>query len=199
MWRNPTAEFRIMQKDFIYLASQSPRRKQLLEQIGVAYQVQPIHVDESQLPGEAPEICVLRLALTKARTGWQTLALEQRRPVLGADTAVVIDGEMLGKPKDRTQGLAMLARLSGRSHVVMTGVALVAERETSRLSVTNVLFRVTSQAEREAYWETGEPCDKAGSYAIQGRGAMFISHIEGSFSGVMGLPLYETAELLQEF
>lgn len=161
--------------------------------------MQPIHVDESQLPGEAPEICVLRLALAKARAGWQALAPEQRRPVLGADTAVVIDGEMLGKPKDRTQGLAMLARLSGRSHVVMTGVALVAERETSRLSVTHVLFRVTSQTEREAYWETGEPCDKAGSYAIQGRGAMFISHIEGSFSGVMGLPLYETAELLQEF
>lgn len=187
-----------MQNDFIYLASSSPRRKQLLEQIGVAYRILAVDVDEHQLANETPDACVLRLALEKARAGRSAISPE-RRVVLGADTAVVMDGKMLGKPKDREHGLAMLAQLSGRSHEVMTGVALVGEREISRLSVTKVLFRVTSAAEREVYWATGEPCDKAGAYAIQGRGAVFISHIEGSFSGVMGLPLYETAELLSEF
>lgn len=187
-----------MESDFIYLASSSPRRKQLLDQIGVAYRVQPVDVDERQRSDEAPEMCVLRLALDKARAGWLAIPSDQRRPVLAADTAVVIDGQMLGKPKDRQHGLVMLAQLSGRSHVVMTGVALVGEREVSRLSITKVLFRVTSAAEREAYWATGEPCDKAGAYAIQGRGAVFVAHIEGSYSGVMGLPLFETFELLSE-
>ncbi len=187
-----------MESDFIYLASSSPRRKQLLDQIGVAYRVQPVNVDERQRSGEAPEMCVLRLAFDKARAGWLAIPSDQRRPVLAADTAVVIDGQMLGKPKDRTHGLAMLAQLSGRVHMVMTGVALVGEREVSRLSITKVLFRVTSAAEREAYWATGEPCDKAGAYAIQGRAAVFVAHIEGSYSGVMGLPLFETFELLRE-
>lgn len=187
-----------MESDFIYLASSSPRRKQLLDQIGVVYRVQPVNVDERQRSGEAPEMCVLRLALDKARAGWLAIPSDQRRPVLAADTAVVIDGQMLGKPKDRTHGLAMLAQLSGRVHMVMTGVALVGEREDSRLSITKVLFRVTNAAEREAYWATGEPCDKAGAYAIQGRGAVFVAHLEGSYSGVMGLPLFETFELLRE-
>ncbi len=187
-----------MESDFIYLASSSPRRKQLLDQIGVAYRVQPVNVDERQRSGEAPEMCVLRLALDKARAGWRAIPSDQRRPVLAADTAVVIDGQMLGKPKDQQHGLAMLAQLSGRVHMVMTGVALVGEREDSRLSITKVLFRVTSAAEREAYWATGEPCDKAGAYAIQGRAAVFVTHIDGSYSGVMGLPLFETFELLRE-
>lgn len=180
----------------IFLASSSPRRRELLEQIGVAHQVVEAHVDEALHPDEAPELYVVRLALAKAQAGH---AICSNWPVLGADTAVVIDGTILGKPRDRDNGLAMLARLSGRSHHVYTGVALVdaAGEAHTLLSVSAVTFRPISAAEAAAYWDSGEPLDKAGGYAVQGLGAIFIERLEGSYSGVMGLPLFETAALLR--
>lgn len=190
-----------MNEPLIYLASASPRRRALLEQTAVSYRTLNVDIDEQMHPHEAPEVYVLRVALDKARAGWRMLDARVRRPVLGADTVVVVDGLVLGKPRDRAHGLDMLARLSGRSHHVLTGVALVGDggREASRLSVSTVTFRRMSEAECMAYWATGEPVDKAGAYAVQGRAAVFISRLEGSFSGVMGLPLYETAELLRDF
>lgn len=181
----------------LYLASASPRRRELLDQIAVRYRTLAVNVDESRRAGEPPELYVLRLALDKARAGRARLAPDDYRPVLGADTAVVIDGDILGKPRDRDHALAMLARLSGTTHHVYTGVALAGQVEDSRLSVSTVRFRPLTLAECAAYWQTGEPADKAGAYAIQGRGAVFIARLEGSYSGVMGLPLYETAELLE--
>lgn len=182
----------------VYLASASPRRRELMKQIGVAYQVLGCQVDERRRPGEAPEVYVLRLALDKARAGRALLSSSDAIPVLGADTVVVIDGEVLGKPRDQVDATAMLARLSGRTHHVYTAVALVnREREATRLSVSAVTFRTLEAAEMDEYWCTGEPADKAGAYAIQGRAAVFISRLEGSYSGVMGLPLFETAELLR--
>ena len=184
----------------IYLASASPRRRELLEQIGVSYRVVRVEVDEDRQPGEQPELYVLRLALHKAKAGHVRLRADDVGPVLGADTSVVIDGEVLGKPADQAQGVAMLRRLSGATHHVYTGVALVDhDHQATRLSVSTVSFRPLSLAECERYWRSGEPADKAGGYAIQGRGAVFISRLEGSYSGVMGLPLFETAELLREF
>lgn len=178
----------------IHLASQSPRRRELLAQIGIRHDVVAVAVDENTRPGEAPAEYVLRLALAKARAG---RALRSDRPVLGADTAVVTDDEVLGKPRDRSDGIAMLARLSGREHRVLTAVALVGEREETRLSVSHVRFRAVEAAEAAAYWATGEPADKAGGYAVQGLGAIFVESIAGSYSGVMGLPLFETGELLR--
>ena len=144
---------------------------------------------------------VLRVALAKARAGRALLAAGERLPVLGADTAVVIDGEVLGKPRDRSDALAMMARLSGQWHQVISAVAVVGPEgeEHSRLSVSAVQFRPVTREEAEAYWQSGEPVDKAGGYAIQGRAAVFIERLEGSYSGVMGLPLFETAELLERF
>lgn len=190
-----------MPSDFdLYLASQSPRRRELLDQLGVRYRVLAVDLSEARHPGEAPEIYALRLALDKARAGRALLAAEEPHPVLGADTVVVLDGEPLGKPRGRDQALDMFARLSGRTHQVLTGVALVGPHaQASRLSVSHVRFRPTSAAERAAYWATGEPADKAGGYAIQGRAALFVEHLEGSYSGVMGLPLFETGELLDQF
>ena len=189
---------------FIYLASGSPRRRELLEQIGVTYRTVAVEVDETPLPGEEPATYVSRLALAKARAGWEVLATRQSGPrpipVLGADTAVVLDGVILGKPRDRSEGLAMLAALSGCEHQVMSAVALVAgDRSALRVQESRVRFRALTQAECEAYWDTGEPADKAGAYGIQGRAAVFITCLEGSYSGVMGLPLFETAALLREF
>ncbi len=185
----------------IYLASASPRRRELLEQIGIRYRQLVVEVPEEQQLDEVPEMYVLRVALEKARAGRTTLAQDDPTPVLGADTAVVIDGEVLGKPRDRADALSMLARLSGQWHQVMSAVAVVgADGEAlSRLSVSAVQFRPVTREEAEAYWETGEPRDKAGGYAIQGRAAVFIERLEGSYSGVMGLPLFETAELLGQF
>lgn len=184
----------------LYLASASPRRRELLRQIGVAYRRLPVEVDETPLPGEVPGDYVARLALAKARTGWRTLGRRTPRPVLGADTAVVVDAVILGKPRDRDEGLAMLARLSGREHRVLSAVALAdATRDAVRVQESRVRFRELTAAERVAYWNTGEPPDKAGGYAIQGRAAAFITELRGSYSGVMGLPLFETAELLREF
>ncbi|MBV8783163.1 MAG: septum formation inhibitor Maf [Gammaproteobacteria bacterium] len=178
----------------LILASMSPRRSALLEQIGVAHRVSAPHIDERVLPGEAPRAHVLRLAREKALTVARTAA---GVPVLAADTIVVIDGLILGKPADLAAGVAMLRRLGGRTHEVLTAVALVSGGEpATRLSVSEVRMRAVSEAECRAYWHTGEPLDKAGGYAVQGRGAVFIESIRGSYSGIMGLPLYETAELL---
>ncbi len=184
----------------LYLASNSPRRRELLEQIGVAYRVVPALVDETPQPGEAAAELVLRLALSKARAGYAGLAADTHKPVLGADTLVLCEDRILGKPRDRAAGLAMLAALSGRQHEVLSAVALVsAERERVLLNRTRVRFRDISPAEAEAYWASGEPQDKAGGYAIQGRAAIFVTELQGSYSGVMGLPLFETAQLLDEF
>jgi septum formation protein len=176
----------------LVLASRSPRRRELLWQIGVPHHVAAADIDEQPLPGETPADCVQRLALAKART-----VPPAGLPVLGADTAVVLDGQMLGKPADRAEGVAMLRRLSGRTHRVLTAVALV-DAHGSRLAVSasEVEFRVLAEAECQRYWDCGEPRDKAGGYAIQGLGAVFISALRGSYSGVMGLPLFETAALL---
>ena len=182
----------------LYLASSSPRRRELLAQIGVSYQVVSIDVPEQRSPGESPEDYVQRLALEKARAG-HALAGDSRIPVLGADTVVVLDGHVMEKPKDKSDGLAMLAKLSGQTHEVLSAVALVGKKEKVIINRSRVSFIETTPEEREAYWNTGEPQDKAGGYAVQGLAAMFVSKIEGSFSGVMGLPLFETAELLKEF
>jgi septum formation protein len=187
-----------MAADFLYLASGSPRRRELLLQIGVAFRVIRPQVDETPLAGEAAHDYVARLAGAKAEAGWPLRATLDA-PVLAADTAVVLDGEILGKPADRRDAESMLRRLSGRSHEVLTAVALkTPARLASRVSRSQVTFRALSPDEIRAYWDTGEPGDKAGGYAVQGMAALFIAHLEGSFSGVMGLPLFETAELLRE-
>ena len=158
----------------------------------------PAHVDESRLAGEVPVAYVSRLARLKAESVWNALPAARRQTVLAADTAVVLGSEILGKPLDRQQGLAMLARLSDRTHEVVTSVAVKTARALElRVNVSQVTFRALQRAECEAYWETGEPLDKAGGYAVQGRAAIFIRSLSGSFSGVMGLPLFETAELLR--
>ena len=186
-----------MSPDFVYLASGSPRRRELLQQIGVTFRVVGTALDEAVLPGEAAVAYVERLAAAKADTGWQRSRDAADAPVLAADTAVILDGEILGKPKDRQDGVGMLRRLSGRSHEVLTAVALrTTSGLQSRISRSEVTFRAITAAEGHAYWDSGEPRDKAGGYAIQGRAAIFVAHLRGSFSGVMGLPLFETAELL---
>ncbi len=179
----------------IYLASQSPRRRQLLQQIGVQFQVISCEIEETPLPNETPRDFVRRMAIDKARAGHM---LHPDHPVLGSDTVVVIDGQILGKPRDREHAIAMLLQLAGREHRVLTGVALMAEQQHYRLADSRVRFRDISSNEAAAYWDTGEPADKAGGYAVQGHGAVFIEHISGSYSGIMGLPLYETAELMKE-
>ena len=180
----------------IYLASQSPRRNELLNQLGVRFEVRVADVDESHLAGESPKQYVQRLATEKANAIWQSLSEDKRRPVLGADTTVCIAGEILGKPADKDEAMTMLHRLSGQQHEVMSGIAIIGEKHSVCVNVSQVSFRELSDAEIEAYWETGEPRDKAGGYAIQGYAAAFISELKGSYSGVMGLPLYETARLL---
>jgi septum formation protein len=176
------------------LASISPRRRQLLAQIGVPHVVSAAQIDEAVLSGERAADYVLRMARAKA------LAVRARSaalPVLAADTTVVVDELICGKPADEAAAVGMLQRLSGRSHQVLTAVALAADAGlTFRLSASEVRLRTLTRAECEAYWRTGEPRDKAGGYAIQGRGAVFIEHLSGSYSGVMGLPLFETAQLL---
>lgn len=186
-----------VETNYLYLASASLRRRELLTQIGAAYRLLEVEVDETPQCGETPEMYVLRLALAKAKAGHGSLSAGGEW-VLGADTSVVVGGEILGKPRDREDGIAMLQRLSGATHHVYSGVALVSgEREGTRLSVSAVSFCELSAQVCEDYWLSGEPVDKAGGYAIQGRGAMFVSRLEGSYSGVMGLPLFETAQLLR--
>ena len=181
----------------IYLASASPRRSALLQQIDVPHEVRPVDIDETPRPGEAPARYALRLAQEKARALRATLPAGDRKPVLAADTTVALGDEILGKPADRDDAGRILGRLSGRDHEVHTAVALLHERgAAARVSTSTVSFRELSEAEIDWYWRTGEPADKAGAYAVQGHGAICVRHLSGSYSGVMGLPLYETWELL---
>jgi len=183
----------------IYLASASPRRQDLLTQIGVRFELLKVNVPEVPAAGEKPEDFVQRVALEKARAGKQLLVADDAHPVLGADTAVVVDGNILGKPANKDDALAMLTRLSGRKHQVMSAVAVVADNEVIRINISQVTFDNLSREQINAYWNSGECQDKAGAYAVQGQAAMFIQDLQGSYSGVMGLPLYETAALLNEF
>jgi septum formation protein len=190
----------------IILASASPRRRDLLAQLGLGCRVIIPDVDERPQAGEPAADYVLRLARAKARAGARLAgragAELNRRPVLAADTAVVIDDRALGKPTDADDAIAMLSLLSGREHQVMTAVAVVIptpagdSEPATALSTSRVRFRGITTAEAAAYWATGEPADKAGGYAIQGVGAVFVEALQGSFSGVVGLPLFETAQLL---
>ena len=177
------------------LGSVSPRRRELLTQIGVPFVVVGPHIDETVRTDESPQQYVTRLAQEKA------LAIRrngQQLPVLAADTTVVVDGQIFGKPRDKAEGVYMLGVLSGRTHEVLTAIALADSRGVAaRLNSSTVRFRAISREESLAYWETGEPCDKAGGYGIQGFGAVFIESLTGSHSGVMGLPLFETGELLR--
>lgn len=183
--------------NFIYLASGSPRRRELLQQIGISFEVIPAEVDETVRTGEGPLEYVSRLAEAKAARGWLRGRDKAEAPVLAADTAVVLDGRILGKPAGRDDAIAMLRGLSGRAHEVLTAVALrTAGGTRMAVSRSRVTFRAIEAAEALAYWNTGEPRDKAGAYAIQGYAAVFIADLQGSYSGVMGLPLFETAQLL---
>ena len=192
----------------IYLASRSPRRRELLGHIGVKFHLLLFRnrpgaapdIDESAQPGEDPRDYVMRLARAKAAVGWKRM-LERnlpRAPVLAADTTVALEGRIFGKPQDRADAEQMLAALSGKRHEVLTAVALQFDDEVeTALSVSDVQFRDLAQDEIRAYVATGESDDKAGAYAIQGRAALFVAEIRGSQSGIVGLPLYETAQLLQ--
>ena len=182
----------------LYLASRSPRRGELLTRIGVRFALVAADVDETPAPDEPVEDYVRRLAIEKVQAGQAAVPGGDARPVLAADTAVVLDGEILGKPCDRSDFMRMMSRLSARAHRVLTGVALAAEGEVwYALSESRVTFRAIDERERSAYWDSGEPCDKAGGYGIQGMGALFVADLQGSYSGVMGLPLYETGRLLR--
>jgi len=178
-----------------YLASASPRRHELLMQIGVRFEVVVVDVDESCLPKESPEDYVQRVALAKAQAGLQTLADDPGAIVLGGDTSVICSGQVYGKPENQAHALEMLMALSGSEHQVYSAVSVVsADKQVTRLVKTKVRFRSLSEQECEAYWETGEPQGKAGGY-----GSVFVSSIEGSYTGVVGLPVAETAQLLAEF
>lgn len=193
----------------IYLASRSPRRRELLKQIGVNFEVLIMRsfptvradVDETPNPGESPGDYVVRIATNKAMTGW-TRALERRLPrlpVLGADTTVTIDGEIIGKPANTEDAAKILRKLSGREHQVYSAVAVAMnDNVTTRLSCSRVRFSELSDPLIQDYVDSGEPMDKAGAYGVQGRAATFIAEIDGSYSGIMGLPLYETAQLLKQ-
>jgi septum formation protein len=184
----------------LYLASGSPRRRELLTQIGVPFLSQIVPIDENPLPDELPVAYVERLARAKAQAGLAALSQPEDAVVLGADTAVVLDGRILGKPADAAEAQATLTALSGRSHQVLTAVALASStRVAVRVVSSQVSFRPLRAEEIAAYWASGEPQDKAGSYAIQGLAAVFVSQLQGSYSAVVGLPLCETAELLEEF
>jgi septum formation protein len=193
----------------IYLASQSPRRRELLKQIGIAFDVLPLRavpgrMDVVEVPeaGEAAPDFAQRMATEKAACGWRAVDARHllRFPVLGADTVVELDGAILGKPADRTEAESMLARLSGSEHRVHTAVAMQHEaRVELRLSTSSVRFSALDAEAIARYLETGEYLGKAGAYGIQGRAGAYVEHIEGSYSGIMGLPLYDTAVLLRSF
>lgn len=179
----------------IILASASPRRSELLRQIGLTFSIQPADVDETPIPGESPAVYVERLARAKAEA---VAAGAPEALVLGSDTSVVLDEVILGKPVSRDDAVATLQRLSGQVHQVMTAIALVGAGQCRSLVVTtDVRFRTLSASEIEAYVASGEPMDKAGSYGIQGLGGIFVSELRGSYSAVVGLPLQETAALLE--
>lgn len=180
----------------LFLASASPRRRELLTQIGVPFSLLSISIDETPASAEPPDVYVQRLAREKALAGLARVE-DGSACVLGADTTVVLDQRILGKPADKADAMAMLQALSGRDHDVMTAVALAGPSGcVTRLVTSRVRFRPIRPDEAEAYWASGEPQDKAGGYAIQGWGAIFVSALEGSYSGVVGLPLCETAQLL---
>src|SRR5258706_4793590 len=184
----------------IYLASRSPRRQELLAQIGVKFEVMALDVDEAVLEREAPRAYVERLAREKAEAGWRRVERDNlpRAPVLGADTTVAVGGRILGKAADQREAAAMLAALSGRLHEVLTAIAIkLGTRLESAVSISEVRFKALTKEEIARYVETGEWRDKAGAYGIQGQAARFVADLRGSFSGVMGLPLYETAQLLE--
>lgn len=194
----------------IYLASRSPRRRELLQQAGIAFEPLLLRedlrrgadVDEALVPGEPPESYVSRIARAKAEAGWRRIASRRLlpHPVLAADTTIVLDGEIIGKPADARCAHELLRRLSGRTHQVLTAVAVAREtRVETALSISAVEFRELADGEIRRYVASGEPLDKAGAYAIQGRAAVFVRAISGSYSGIMGLPLFETAELLARF
>ncbi|MCB1957755.1 MAG: septum formation inhibitor Maf [Rhodocyclaceae bacterium] len=195
----------------IYLASRSPRRRELLHQIGVQFDLltfrsgergEDADVDETPLGNEDAERYVTRVALTKAESGVRRLGWRQltRRPVLSADTTLELDGRIIGKPKDAVDANRILASLGGRRHRVLTAVALSdGEHTRYRLNISEVQFRALDEDEIRRYVASGESLDKAGGYGIQGRAAMFVQEIHGSYSGIMGLPLFETAALLKEF
>lgn len=187
----------------LYLASGSPRRRELLTQIGVPFTQVSAAIDETPLPNESPAAYVERLALGKAAAGYVCLANEQASTsfcVLGADTAVVLDGRILGKPLDEADAVEMLLAMSGREHEVLTAIALLdSRRRETRVVSSRVRFRPISQDEARAYWASGEPRDKAGGYGIQGLGGVFVAGLNGSYSAVVGLPVCETAELLGHF
>jgi len=180
----------------LILASSSPRRQELLEQIGVPFKLLSVDIDESPLLGELPAEFVIRMAAEKSQAG--IVKSGGGLAVLGADTIVVLGEEIMGKPVDETNAFDMLSQLSGRTHKVLSAVSLRSEQHQQMLSTSSVTFREISPAEMRDYWLSGEPKDKAGGYAIQGFGAVFIEHIKGSYSGVMGLPLFETAQLLKQ-
>jgi septum formation protein len=194
----------------IYLASKSPRRRELLRQVGVEFDLLMLRSDpargaadvsEDVLPGEDPHAYVARVAKEKGAFAWNILQMRRQplRPVLTADTTVTLDGEILGKPADNAEAVAMLERLSGRTHEVLTSVAVHAERMAEQITqVSTVRFAKLTPAQIKAYCATPEPYDKAGGYGIQGLAALFVEHIEGSHSGIMGLPLFETANLLRK-
>ncbi len=194
----------------IYLASQSPQRRELLAQIGVRFDLLLFRggsradaaANEDPLPGEAPDVYALRVAAAKARHGAELVQLRRlsARPVLAADTTLDVDGAIVGKPRDDADAIRTLGRLAGRTHRVLTAIAMVhGKRQEQRLSVSEVRFRRLTDAEIHRYVASGEPRDKAGAYGIQGFAAMFIEEIRGSHSGIVGLPLCETALLLREF
>ncbi|GAA6172421.1 Maf family protein [Colwellia sp. KU-HH00111] len=191
----------------LILASQSPRRKDLLTQLGYQFTAQSPDIDETLADNESAKHYVLRLAQQKAQTIYSTLTPSQQAQavVLGSDTSVVIAGEVLGKPQNEADCIQMLMRLENKQHQVMTAIAAVCQDHlnktelVSKLVVTQVNFKALTHDEIKRYWQTGEPCDKAGSYAIQGIGGQFVTTIKGSYSAVVGLPLYETAQLLEQF
>lgn len=181
----------------IYLASKSPRRQELLQQIGIDFELVAVEIDESPLPGESAESYVKRMAIEKSSHAWQD---HMNKPLLSADTTVVVEGNILGKPTDEADFKNMMKQLSGQTHKVMTAIAVTLDGKTdSKTSISEVSFRHLTEMEIHRYWQSGEPHDKAGGYAVQGLGAIFIEQISGSYSGIMGLPLFETAELLQAF
>jgi nucleoside triphosphate pyrophosphatase len=182
----------------LHLASKSPRRSELLTQIGVIHTIINVDIDETPHRGEQPEEYVVRLAQEKAIAGQAKLNTSNHSLVLAADTSVVVDGQILGKPQDRDDALNMMRLLSNRSHWVFSGIALAGDDVTSSVNASKVTFCDVTLEQATAYWNSTEPTDKAGGYGIQGLGSIFITRIEGSFSGVMGLPLFETAQLLMQ-
>lgn len=186
----------------VYLASQSPRRRELLGQLGVSFSILDVDVAEVPHPEEMPLDYVRRVARDKAQAGWETLSREVQGNalVIASDTEVVLEDRVFGKPKDADDAVEMLHALSGRTHEVISAVCMVsAKHEHGDVCISRVRFAELDEAEITAYVATGEPFGKAGAYAIQGRGATLIEHLEGSYSGVMGLPLFETARLLRKF